>query len=82
MGKQGKSGGTQCLSLPSTQRPGARSLALRLSMVLAYQIAPHLDGVSIVNKPVQDSVGQRRIADLSGGVSHTPAFHRWRSETR
>ena len=32
--------------------------------VLAHRVAAHFDAVGIVNQPVEDTVSQRRIADL------------------
>jgi hypothetical protein len=35
-----------------------------LPAILAHGIATHLDPVGVVNEPIEDTIGQRRITDL------------------
>lgn len=39
-------------------------LRIRLPPVLTHRITTHLDAMSIVDQPVEDAIGQRRVADL------------------
>ena len=41
-----------------------KATCIRLAPILAHRIAAHLNAMSVVNQPVEDAVGQRRIADL------------------
>ena len=36
----------------------------QLPTILPHRIAAHLDPMGVVHEPVEDSIGQRRIADL------------------
>src|SRR5215472_1346857 len=49
--------------LRASQRAN-RKLRIRLPPVLTHRIAAHLDTMCIVNKPVENAIGQRRVADL------------------
>jgi hypothetical protein len=40
----------------------AATLCLK-SQILAHRVAAHFDATSIMNQPVEDTIGQRRIAD-------------------
>jgi hypothetical protein len=39
-------------------------LCVRLPAILTHRIATHLDPVGIVNQPVENAIGHRRVADL------------------
>jgi len=41
-----------------------RKLRVRFSSILAHGIAPHLNTMRVVDKPVENAIRQRRIADL------------------
>jgi hypothetical protein len=39
-------------------------LGVRLAAILPHRVAAHLDTVSVVNQPVEDTIGHRGIANL------------------
>ncbi len=41
-----------------------RPLCVRLPAILAHRVAAHLDSMSVMNKPVKNTIGQSWIADL------------------
>ena len=51
-------------SLTGNYARATSSLTIRVSSAPPHRIAPHLDPMGVVHQPVEDAVGQRRIADL------------------
>ena len=49
----------------------ARNLCVRLPAILTHRVTSHLNAVGVVNQPVEDAIGHRRITDL-----FVPAGHR------
>ncbi len=45
-------------------------LRARLTTIFSHRIPAHLDPVGVVNYPVEDAVGNCRIADLFVPTSH------------
>jgi hypothetical protein len=39
-------------------------LSIRFTSTLAHRIASHLDPMRIVDQPVENAIGHRRVADL------------------
>ena len=61
-GVRGK--GRQPFSPLSPQRPRRVSTRRLRATFLTHRIATHFDAMRVVDEPVEDAIGQRRIADL------------------